>query len=145
MTELEIISIERACHRLILDFAFFSDRREYESLAALFAEQGSMTRPSGDMLAGREAIVQSYRSKPATRITRHICSNIHITVESSDRARGITYAIVYSADSNQLPDGHLGIRSDSRQLVGEFEDEFTNTPDGWRFASRTAHFTMFTA
>jgi hypothetical protein len=129
---------------LILDFAIFSDRREYDSLAALFAEHGIMTRPSGDRLAGREAIVQSYQSKPATRITRHICSNIRITVESGDRARGITYAIVYSADSNQPPDGNFGIRSDSRQLVGEFEDDFTNTPEGWRFASRTARFTMFT-
>ncbi len=26
-------SIERACERLVLDFAYFSDRQDYESLA----------------------------------------------------------------------------------------------------------------
>ena len=31
------IEIERACERLVLDFAYFSDRQDYESLVALFA------------------------------------------------------------------------------------------------------------
>jgi len=145
VTEQEALSIERACSRLILDFAFFSDWQEYESLAALFTPQGRLTRPSGETLTGRDAIAGSYRGKASTRITRHICTNIRIAVESSERARGLTYAIVYGADSSQKPAEHFGIPADARQLVGEFEDEFAMTSEGWRIESRIARFTMFTA
>jgi hypothetical protein len=39
--------IENECQRLIMDCAFFSDRQEYESLAALFAEDGTKLKNSG--------------------------------------------------------------------------------------------------
>ena len=137
-------SILRACERLVVDFAHFSDSQDYQSLAGLFAPSGTMVRPSGDSLVGRAAILESYRLRPAGRISRHICTNIRITVESSDRARGLTYAIVYSANANQAPDAHFGVKADPRQSVGEFEDEFVRTQEGWRIASRRARFVMHT-
>ena len=137
-------SIAHACERLVLDFAHFSDSQDYESLAGLFAPDGTMVRPSGDSLVGRAAIIESYRSRPAGRISRHVCTNIRITVESSNRAHGLTYAILFSANANQPPDAHFGVRADPRQLVGEFEDEFVRTEEGWRIASRKARFVMHT-
>jgi hypothetical protein len=128
MTEREINVIERACERLVVDFAYFSDRREYESLGALFVENGTMTRPSGSVLAGREAIVKSYKATPVERVSRHVCSNIRIVVESADQARGLTYAVVYSINANPR--------------VGEFEDEFLRTADGWRISTRIARFVI---
>jgi hypothetical protein len=128
VTEKEIIAIERACERLVVDFAYFSDRREYDLLGALFVADGTMTRPSGNVLAGREAIVRSYKATPAERVTRHICTNIRIEVESVDQARGMTYALVYSTNGNPR--------------VGEFEDEFLRSPEGWRIATRIARFVI---
>jgi SnoaL-like protein len=128
MTEQEILAIERACERLILDFAYFSDHRKYESLGALFTVDGTMTRPSGVILAGRDAIVTSYQATPADRVTRHVCTNIRIDVESADRARATTYAVVYSNNGNPR--------------VGEFEDEFRRTAEGWRIVSRIAGFVI---
>src|SRR5262245_6061528 len=90
-------SIERACERLLLDFAYFSDSQNHDALAALFTLDGVMIRPNGDSLSGRDAIRKAYQARPAGRIIRHICTNIRITVESPDRARGVTYAVVYSA------------------------------------------------
>ena len=118
---------ERACERLVLDFAYFSDRRDYESLADLFVTDGAMIRPSGDPLIGREAIIESYQSRGAGRITRHVCTNIRITLESANR-----------------PEAHFGIKADARQLIGEFEDEFVRTTEGWRIESRRARFVMHT-
>jgi ketosteroid isomerase-like protein len=135
-------SIERACERLVLDFAYFGDRQDYEALAALFAENGTLVRPAGDPLVGRAAIIKSYQSRPAGRITRHVCTNIRITVESSDRARALTYAVVYSANANDPPEAHFGIKADPRHLIGEFEDEFVLTGEGWRISSRHARFVM---
>ena len=122
LTEMEILAIERACERLVLDWVDLNDRQDYESLAALFAADGTMIRPNGDPLAGRSAILKSYQSRPAGRITRHICSNIRITVESGDRARGLSYAVVYSANAGEPPEGHFGIKAEPRQLIGEFDD-----------------------
>ncbi len=56
LTEMEILAIERACERLVLDWVDLNDRQDYESLAALFAADGTMIRPNGDPLAGRSAI-----------------------------------------------------------------------------------------
>jgi hypothetical protein len=128
LTEPEIVVIERACERLVVDFAYFSDRREYDELGALFVEHGTMTRPSGSVLAGREAIVSSYKATPAERVTRHICTNIRIVVKSVDQARGLTYAVVYSINGNPR--------------IGEFEDEFRRTAEGWRIAARIARFVI---
>ena len=139
---IEDIASERACERLVLDFAYFSDRQDYASLADLFVTDGTMIRPSGDPLIGREAILKSYQSRATGRITRHVCTNVRITVESTSRARGLTYAIVYSGNSNEPPEAHFGIKADARQLIGEFEDEFVRTADGWRIAVRRARFVM---
>jgi hypothetical protein len=140
----ETLEIERACEGLVLDFAYYSDRQEYEAMAALFTPHGTMTRPSGDALIGRDAIVESYRSKAGGRVTRHFCTNIRITVESPESARGLTYALVYSATAGRLPVAHFGIEADPRHLVGEFEDEFVLTKEGWRIAARQARFVMHT-
>jgi ketosteroid isomerase-like protein len=136
--------VERACERLVLDFAFFSDHRDYEALASLFTPDGTMARPSGAPLSGRAAILDAYRSRPADRMTRHICTNIRITVESPERARGFTYALLYTANANEPPERHLGIKADASHMVGEFEDDFVRTEDGWRIASRRARFVMHT-
>src|SRR5262245_54382798 len=111
-------SIERACAGLVYDFAFFSDRQDYESLAALFTPDGAMIRPSGAPLTGRAAILESYRLRPAERVTRHFCTNVRITVESSDRARGLTYALLYTANAKEPAEGHLGLKADASHLIG---------------------------
>lgn len=134
---MDTLAIERACERLVLDFAYYSDHQEYESLARLFANEGiigTMHRPSLEPVVGREAILKAYQARPANRMTRHVCSNIRITVDSVDRARGITYAVVYSATADQK----------AEERIGEFEDEFVRTSEGWRFAVRRARFVMHT-
>lgn len=132
---METLASERACERLVLDFAYYSDHGEYEALAALFANEGiigTMHRPGLEPVVGREAILKAYQARRADRMTRHICSNIRITVESADRARGITYAVVYSTTGDQK----------AEERIGEFEDEFVRTSVGWKFAVRRARFVM---
>ncbi len=141
---MDTLAIERACERLVLDSVYFTDSQNYVAFIRLFAANGTIRRPSGEPLAGREAILNSYLSRPAGRMTRHICTNIRITVESADHARGLSYAVVYSANVDDPVEGHFGVKADPRHMVGEFEDEFVVTPEGWRFASRRARFVMHT-
>jgi ketosteroid isomerase-like protein len=143
LAPLDVLLIERACERLVLDSVAANDRQDYDALAALFADDARLTRPSSpDPVVGRDDIVRSYRSRPPGRITRHVCTNVRIVVESADRARGTSYIMLFSADGTQVADGHFGVKADSRQLVGEFVDEFVRTTDGWRIAARRATFTL---
>jgi len=137
--------IEHACQRLVLDFVDRSDRQDYEALTALFDSNASLVRPNGEALTGATAILKSYQSRPAGRITRHICTNIRISVLSPERARGFSYAVVYSANANDASEGHFGAKADARVLIGEFDDEFVRTAQGWRFANRRCRFVMHTS
>jgi hypothetical protein len=144
MTPEETLHIERACERLVLDAVYLTDRLDYAAYAALFAPEAILSRPGGAPLVGPAAIRKSYESRPATRITRHLCTNIRVTVESAERARALTYVLLFTGNSAEPAPDHFGRPADARQLVGEFEDEFERTPQGWRIRARQARFVLHT-
>ena len=136
--------IERSCTRLILDSADCADQQDYAALASLFTPDARLYRPTtpDTPLVGRAAILDSYQSRPRDRITRHICSNIRVTVESAERARVLTYVQVYATRDRQGEGEPLGPTMDDRLLIGEFEDECVAALGGWYIASRRARFVM---
>jgi len=71
---------------------------------------------------GREAILTAFKGRPP-RVTRHICSNIVIDVESATAARGSSAMLLFTS-------------ADGAPLIGGFEDRFVLTEQGWRFAER---------
>jgi hypothetical protein len=83
-----------------------------------------MTRPSAPdaPIVGRDAILAAFKAR-SPRVTCHISSNIVITVESANRARGTSAMLLFTA-------------ADAPPLVGGFQDVFTLTDEGWRFAER---------
>jgi uncharacterized protein (TIGR02246 family) len=144
LSELETALIERACERLVHDAVHLNDTQDFAGFAGLFTVDGSLIRPGAAPLVGREAIRQAYEARPRSRVTRHLCTNVRITVESADRARGLTYVLLFGADAAQPPANHYGWPADARQLLGQFEDEFARTSGGWRIHSRRASFAMHT-
>jgi hypothetical protein len=145
LTEEEQALIERACTRLVLESAAANDRQDFEAFAALFTPDGVLYRPAGEPLVGPEAILESYYVRPANRVTRHLCTNILIYADSAEAARGLTYVILYSADSSGAGDKKFGLTSDPRKLLGEFEDRFVLSRGVWRIAERRARFVMHTS
>lgn len=146
MTPLAIPEVEQllardACAALIVAFAACNDAHDADGLAALFAPDGVLVRPGAAPLHGRAAIAHAYASRPSGRITRHVVSNVQVRLESATTATGLSYVTVWSG---QLADaeGPFGRRADGRQAVGEFEDRFVRTNDGWRIAERRACFVM---
>jgi hypothetical protein len=135
--------IEHLCARLVLESIAANDRQDYEAFAALFTSEGLLHRPAGEPLRGRDEIVASYRVRPRSRMTRHICTNMLVHVDSEELAHGTTYVILYSADASQA-DGHFGVKCEPRTLIGELEDRFELTAAGWRIAERRARFVMHT-
>ena len=136
--------IERTCTRLVLDAADRTDRQDYPGLAELFHENGRLYRPTAPQqpLEGREAILAAYRQRPGSRVTRHFCSNIRVTVESAGYARVHCYVQVFAANTEQPADGPFGLPLDGRVMIGEFDDVCVADNGEWRFAERRARFVM---
>lgn len=116
-------AIEHDCARLIALYANLNDEARWDEVAALYAEDGVMVRPTAPdaPTVGREAILAAFKARPP-RVTRHVCSNVVIDVESEDTARGVSAMLLFTGAAEPL--------------VGSFHDRFVLTADGWRFAER---------
>lgn len=129
--------IERACERLILDSATHNDHRDWSALSALYAPDAHLVRPSGQVIEGREAIDASYRNGPADRRTRHVCTNIKVTIDSETTATATTIVLLYSwTEPTTAQPGELPVVG--APALGEFIDTFALSDEGWRIAGRTA-------
>ena len=133
MSELETLLAEQACERLIRSFARANDGRDFETLAALLAEEASYARPTdpNNPIQGREAIVASFRARPATRITRHLFSNTVVTVESATEARAVSDVVLYMGAAVEE-----GVAQAEPVLIGGFEDRFVKRDGQWLFLAR---------
>lgn len=116
-------AIEADCARLVNLYANLNDAARWPEVAALYAEDGLMTRPTAPdaPVVGRAAILAAFIARPP-RTTRHICANIVIEVESVTSARGRSAMLLFTGGP--------------APLVGGFDDRFVLTGDGWRFAER---------
>ncbi|VVD64849.1 nuclear transport factor 2 family protein [Pandoraea terrigena] len=138
---LDVLLAKQACHELVMRFVACNDRRDPQGLAALFAETGVLVRPNGDTLVGPVAIAAAYAERPADRLTRHLVGNVLIDVMSPTRAIGSSTVLLWSASAHVAP-GPFGRPAEGRQVMGEFDDTFVRTAQGWRIARREARFTF---
>lgn len=123
MTDSERLAAEWDCAKLIALYANLNDEARWDEVAALYTEGGSMTRPTAPdaPIIGREAILAAFKSRPP-RKTRHVCSNVVITLEGPASASGVSAMILFT--ENGPP------------LAGSFNDRFELTAEGWRFSER---------
>lgn len=120
---------EADCARLIALYANLNDEARWDEVAALYAGDGVMFRPTAPdaPVAGREAILAAFKARPP-RTTRHVCSNVVVDVESETTARGTSAMLLFTGEG--------------APLVGSFHDRFVLTADGWRFAERRGSLTF---
>lgn len=133
MTDLETLLAEQACERLINRFARANDGRDFETLAELLAEEATYARPTdpNNPMQGRDAVVASFRARPATRITRHLFSNIVVVVESETTATAVSDVALYMGAAVED-----GVAKAEPALVGGFEDRFIKRDGRWLFLAR---------
>lgn len=122
-TPQEVRAIEQDCARLIARYANRNDAADWEAVVSLYAADGRMARPTAPdvWITGREAILAAFRSRPP-RTTRHVCSNIEITVVDGDTALGESAMLLFTGEGPPK--------------VGSFLDRFTRKSEGWLFAER---------
>ena len=135
MTREDLIAIERECTRLVNLYALLTDEACWDKVVALYAEDGLMTRPTApdDPIVGHEALLAAFTSRPP-RASRHVVSNIVVTVESETEASGQSVILLFTG--SEAEGGELPVKDAGAPLVGFYRDRFRLTDQGWRFAER---------
>lgn len=134
MDALQRLLIERECERLVTAYCHLVDHGEAAGIADLFTEDGVWSSPEVTM-KGREELARGFGRRQAQtgRMSRHVCNNLRIEVLSESRAEGVVYLTLYRHDGEP---GRRVSPLEQPELVGEYRDQFTRTPEGWRFSRR---------
>ncbi|WP_392667744.1 nuclear transport factor 2 family protein [Streptomyces sp. LN785] len=131
---LDLLLAERACERLVIDFVRRLDLGEPGTVAELFTADGVWTWPAGERrVEGREALRDYFGGRPSDRLSRRMCTNILVTVDSATTASSTTYFATYRVDGrgDSLPSPRLPAN------IGHYEDTFRKVDGVWQLASRT--------
>lgn len=124
MTSAEGWIDKAAIAEAITRYAALSDAGDWPAVAALFTEDGRMSRPTApdEFIAGRAAILASFEARPR-RAARHIVANVLVVLDDEDHARATSNILLFTAAAGP-------------PLVGTYEDTLAKTADGWRFVER---------
>ena len=127
-------AIEWDVTRLIHDYVNRNDAQDWEAVAALYTEDGTLRRPSGGgPVQGREAILAAFVARPP-RAQRHVIANTVVDVVSQTEATAFSVIVLYMGDA--ADDGGLPSKAANSPLIGTFTDRVVLTDNGWRFAER---------
>ncbi len=133
VTPTEVLIAERACERLIVEFARRLDIGTPGDVAELFTKDGVWEWPAdGRRVEGREALRAYFGSRPPDRLSRRLSTNILVTLTSARTATATSYFATYRVD------GYTGGMVPPRAPVnvGHYEDAFHEHDGAWLLAHR---------
>ena len=133
---------ENACRSLVLAAADFIDSGQFASLATVFSADAVLVRPNGATLTGCDAIIASYTTRPANRISRHLILGTRFLDVTSQKATAATQVLLWSGSTDDEP-GPFGRPARGQEVVGRFDDECAFTDGAWRLTKRIASFELF--
>jgi len=127
---------ERACERLMIDYAWAVDSGRAGAIAELFTDDGVWASGDGMRMEGRDAIAAAFarRQDVARRTSRHVITNQAVDLVGDDEATGRCYLVNYRHDA---PGGVAVVPApaDHPKFVGEYVLAYARTADGWRIRS----------
>jgi hypothetical protein len=132
MTSDSHVECERQCLRLCQDFAWLIDGNQYEAFIELFTNDGTFER-EGSVCTGHVAIRQFLVARLTHRVTRHLCSNVRITMTTAITAVGSCTAMMFHATAEA---GAQSPFPASAPMIVDYQDAFELTATGWKFKHR---------
>jgi hypothetical protein len=136
MNDLDRMVVEHECARLIAAYCNAVDRRDHDSVVAMFSSEGVLRRPVEGAIAGHAAIRKFFDDLPPIP-RRHVSSNAVVTPIDQDHATAVSYLTAYSAPQANAS-GIAPLRAP--YLIAEYHDRLVREPGGWRFAERKTLF-----
>lgn len=128
--------IERACTRLIHQYAYLNDARDVAGLVQLFTEDAVLYRPAAPdkPITGREALAAAFSQRPATVVTFHSCTDVMVDVIDHQTATAVSRILLLTGTRD--PEGGRMPVDVKPPLPGVFRDTLRLTEQGWQFAER---------
>jgi 3-phenylpropionate/cinnamic acid dioxygenase small subunit len=117
---------ELECRDMVIRCIRALDERDYDAVAASFAEDGVWER-AGERLTGPLQVRTALDKRPNDLETQHLVSNM-VVDEETDKIVTIRYSLSAFAQRGQEV-FHL-------HAIFKAEDRLVGTPAGWRFLSR---------
>lgn len=96
------------CMQVVHEMFYALDTSDYERLVHLFEPDGSLLR-QGELLTGRQHIIQAMQKRSTTQRIRHVISNGFIESRASDLAHLVAYMTAYRFDDGSVHTGPVVI------------------------------------
>jgi ketosteroid isomerase-like protein len=132
--ELRRLLDERACERLMVDYAWYVDTGHAARIADLFTPDGLWEGADGGRMEGADAIRRAMAGRQGLtrRTSMHVCTNLRVTLDGPDDATGSCYLLNVRHDDQG--EAQLPAPAKVPKLTGIYHDRFVRTPEGWRIA-----------
>ena len=124
MAAIEGIVRELECQKALSLLCSALDRGDNAEAAGFFTDDAVIVAPNGQELAG-PAARKFVLGRSAAIITRHLLTNVLVTLDGSERAHAEAYVHVYRVHREEPS-------KPSSQSVGELSVDFRMTDVGWR-------------
>lgn len=118
-----------AIEGLVTEYAWLLDHRRWDDVAGLCTDDAVLFI-RGREIVGKAGLAEwaAYRAQKKSRRTQHQMTLLRLEQTEPDVVRGTAALVLHVAKT-----GGSGTYVD---LVGEYQDEYQRTPDGWRFRRR---------
>jgi len=134
--EVDRLLAERACERLLNEYARRVDSGNASAVADLFTDDGVWLGADGAGMHGRDEIreVFSRREALTRRQSRHVITNVLVEVASPTDATAVAYLSNYRHDSSSGR-AEQPAPVDHPKFVGEYHLSFRDIDGEWKIAS----------
>lgn len=134
MDRADIQTIQWECQQLLNRVTNLMDAARWDQLAACYAEDAVMYRPSDPTsgIEGRDAILASFRARPP-RTTCHVLANSVFDVHSPVSVTATSRVLLFSGDAADA----VPVPAHSKVLIGSFIDELSLDGERWLIRKRT--------
>jgi ketosteroid isomerase-like protein len=131
MDDLQRLTIEAACTRLMNQFSWAVDAMDYDAVVALFTPDCVFGR-ADVFYQGHAGLRESLEGRPRERATRHVAANVVIDAIDANNARGKAYCVVFGHRGPLSASGEATLGAPDSLIL--YSAEFKHTPGGWRIA-----------
>jgi uncharacterized protein (TIGR02246 family) len=107
------------------------DDGDPDAFAATFTEDGVMAVTGTFEVSGRDGLAEMVRHTPYGVV--HVTVDATVEVDGDRAVQDVTMIILSRPAKDAAPGAHSKLSN-----TGRYHDELVRTPEGWRFARRTA-------
>jgi 3-phenylpropionate/cinnamic acid dioxygenase small subunit len=119
-----------AIEALVTEYAWLLDHRCWDDVPKLMTDD-VVLKIRGREIVGQAGVIEwaEARAEKKSRRTQHQMTLVRLEPVDADHVNGTAALVLHVAK--------MGGSDTYVDLVGEYQDEYVRTPDGWRFRRRT--------